>query len=157
TLKTIGKWSADGQAAPLITINDPVAGLSYSLDPRSQTAFKSSVGVSSNDSGDVKQAARDKAIAQKKEMLALQGKTLTTDSTDEIKQMKMKAAASIRSEMPVKESLGKQVIEGIEAEGMRVRMTIPAGDIGNTLPLEITTETWYSPELQLIVLSKQHD
>jgi hypothetical protein len=55
------------------------------------------------------------------------------------------------------ESLGTQVIEGVVAEGKRVTRTIPAGQIGNERPLEITSEVWTSPELQMIVLSKHND
>jgi TonB family protein len=56
-----------------------------------------------------------------------------------------------------RESLGKQLIEGVECEGTRIVQTIPAGQIGNERPLEIITERWYSPELQVTVLSKQSD
>src|SRR5215510_7073865 len=41
TLETIGKWTAGGEAQRNIFINDPVAGVSYSLDPRTHTAHKS--------------------------------------------------------------------------------------------------------------------
>jgi hypothetical protein len=47
------------------------------------------------------------------------------------------------------ESLGKQSVEGVEAEGSRTTVTIAAGEIGNERPLEIISERWYSPELQL--------
>src|SRR5262245_14469891 len=40
TLETIGKWAADGEAQQNIFINDPVAGVSYSLDPRARAAYK---------------------------------------------------------------------------------------------------------------------
>src|SRR5262247_1977963 len=40
TLETIGKWTAGGEAQQNIFINDPVAGVSYSLDPRTHTAHK---------------------------------------------------------------------------------------------------------------------
>src|SRR5215510_12302619 len=40
TLETIGKWTADGEAQVSILINDPVAGVSYNLDPRTRTANK---------------------------------------------------------------------------------------------------------------------
>src|SRR5262245_47512995 len=40
TLETIGKWAADGEAQKNIFINDPVAGVAYSLDPRTHTAHK---------------------------------------------------------------------------------------------------------------------
>jgi hypothetical protein len=55
------------------------------------------------------------------------------------------------------ESLGKQMIEGIEAEGTRSTATIGAGEIGNRLPIEIVDERWYSPELQTLLMSKHHD
>jgi hypothetical protein len=55
------------------------------------------------------------------------------------------------------ESLGTKTIEGVEAEGTRSTLTIPAGQIGNDQPLEIVSERWYSPELQVVVLSKHTD
>ncbi len=55
------------------------------------------------------------------------------------------------------ESLGERTIEGVTAEGKRMTRTIPAGQIGNERPLEITSEVWTSPELQVTVLSKRND
>ena len=36
-------------------------------------------------------------------------------------------------------------------------MTIPAGEIGNELPINIVSERWYSPELQTIVMTRRSD
>ncbi len=55
------------------------------------------------------------------------------------------------------ESLGKQAIEGVEAEGTRKTIEIPAGEIGNERPIEILFERWYSPELQVVVMTKHSD
>ena len=55
------------------------------------------------------------------------------------------------------ESLGKQVVEGVSAEGTREVTTIPAGDIGNDRPISITNESWYSDELQMMVSTKRSD
>ena len=55
------------------------------------------------------------------------------------------------------ESLGTQTIEGVTAEGTRDTRTIPAGAIGNERPIVITSETWTSPDLQMVVLSKRND
>lgn len=55
------------------------------------------------------------------------------------------------------ESLGKQSIEGIESEGTRKTVEIPAGEIGNERPIQIVFERWYSPELQLVVMTKHSD
>ena len=56
-----------------------------------------------------------------------------------------------------KESLGKQVIEGVEAEGTRTTITIPAGEIGNEQRIQIVWERWYSPELQTVIMSRHSD
>ncbi len=55
------------------------------------------------------------------------------------------------------ESLGTQTIEGVLAEGARSTITIPAGQLGNELPIKVVTERWYSPELKTVVLSKHND
>lgn len=51
-----------------------------------------------------------------------------------------------------KESLGKREIEGVLAEGTRLVRTIFIGEFGKEQPVEITTEEWYSAELQVVVL-----
>jgi hypothetical protein len=58
---------------------------------------------------------------------------------------------------PETEPLGKRNIEGIEAEGTRSILTIPAGQIGNEQPIQIVSERWYSPELETVILSKHSD
>jgi len=55
------------------------------------------------------------------------------------------------------ESLGKQMIEGVNAEGTRMTNTIKAGSIGNDRDIQVTGETWYSPELQTTIMSKHND
>jgi TonB family protein len=55
------------------------------------------------------------------------------------------------------ESLGKQMVEGVECEGERAVTTMPAGTIGNDRPIETVNETWYSPELRIMILSKRSD
>jgi hypothetical protein len=57
----------------------------------------------------------------------------------------------------VTEQLGKQIIEGVLAEGTRTTETIAAGEIGNERPIEIVSERWYSPELQLVVMTRHSD
>ena len=58
---------------------------------------------------------------------------------------------------PQTEALGKRVIEGVEAEGTRSTMTIPAGQVGNELPIQVVSESWFSAELQAVVMSKHSD
>jgi hypothetical protein len=49
------------------------------------------------------------------------------------------------------------MIEGVEADGHRTTVTIPAGQIGNERPIEVVSESWYSPQLKTLVMSKQND
>jgi hypothetical protein len=55
------------------------------------------------------------------------------------------------------ESLGTQMIEGVQAQGRRTLTRVATGVIGNSAPLELVVETWYSPELQVVVLGKRSD
>lgn len=55
------------------------------------------------------------------------------------------------------DSLGTKTIEGISVEGTRITFELPAGHIGNDKPIQVVTENWYSPELQLIVMSRHID
>ena len=39
------------------------------------------------------------------------------------------------------------------ADGKRTTRTIPAGTIGNEKPIAIVSERWFSPELNIVVMS----
>jgi hypothetical protein len=58
---------------------------------------------------------------------------------------------------PATESLGTQFMEGVQAEGTRTTFTIPAGQVGNDLPINVVSERWYSPDLKVLVMSRQSD
>ncbi len=53
--------------------------------------------------------------------------------------------------------LGTRDFDGVRAEGKSVSYTIPAGEIGNKNPITVTSETWFSPDLQATVYSKHSD
>src|SRR5262249_41003535 len=55
------------------------------------------------------------------------------------------------------EDLGKQTIEGVEAEGTRTTLTITAGEEGNERPIPSVTQRGYAPDLQTVVLSGHSD
>ena len=55
------------------------------------------------------------------------------------------------------ESLGTQTIEGVLAEGSRTTVVYPIGAFGNDRPITTVSETWMSPELKMVVLSKNSD
>src|SRR5215813_14347773 len=115
---TAGPFATIGDTQHLIFINDPVAGISSTIIPESDTALT---------------------------------KTLPAPNNDEPPEME------VGSDGGRTESLGKEVIEGFEAEGTRTTILIPPGRIGNDKAIEIVHERWYSPELHAILLSKHSD
>lgn len=56
-----------------------------------------------------------------------------------------------------KEQLGTKAVNGVQAEGVRVTRTIPAETMGNEKPMVVVTERWYSPELQMVVMTVHTD
>ncbi|HEU0176898.1 MAG TPA: hypothetical protein VFV58_21735 [Blastocatellia bacterium] len=188
TLETIGKWTSGGEAQQGIFINDPVAGHSYSLDPRTRTAYKNLIPIKRLAAG--AQSETLMINGRKVTTYTINGKTATQAEFEAFAAAKKKREA--QEELPVKprreapddseskkkietlkpgqqvikhlidvekktDSLGTQTIEGVTAEGRRETLTIPAGDIGNTLPIEVVDETWYSPELQITVMTRHRD
>ena len=68
-----------------------------------------------------------------------------------------KSTTGAASAPPAVEQLGTKVVEGVQAEGTRTTITIPAGQIGNDKPIQIVDEVWRSPDLQVIVHSEHSD
>ncbi|WP_137172174.1 hypothetical protein [Massilia sp. HP4] len=57
----------------------------------------------------------------------------------------------------VTRELGERDFSGLRAQGNQRSYTIPAGEIGNRAPIDVSSETWYSPELQVTVYHKRSD
>jgi len=178
TLKSIGPYASSGEPTVTVFINDPVAGTSYTLDPRTQTARKMTpmrvrVSTPKTSTGDAKPGeAREAEVRYREQVGQVVIERSPAASADHYK-IAVDAAAvdarrnlegsiaigitSPRNRSARNESLGKQNINGVEAEGTRSTVTIAAGEIGNVLPIEIVSERWYSPELQVIVMTKHTD
>jgi hypothetical protein len=155
TMSAIGPWSAAGEPLQHIFIHDPVANLSYMLDPQTHTAQKLAIVremFPGKPAANAKQAGvtvrRSGTFAEgppeAKAGLAMEG-TFTV------------AAGRFPSSGAKTQSLGKQTMEGVEAEGTRSTVTLAAGTIGNERAIDSVSERWYSPELQTVVMSKRSD
>jgi hypothetical protein len=55
------------------------------------------------------------------------------------------------------DSLGSDVVAGLNVEGTRLTRVVAPGDVGNERPIQVTTEAWYSKELQTAVMTKTID
>lgn len=169
TLETIGKWTAEGEAQQSIFIYDPVAGFSYSFDPRTRVADKIVYAQKMTEARNRTFRINDRTVTQVEFEAEVEKKRLARDELPATRrreawndlELKEKLETLRPSKMEAghrkTESLGVQTIEGVVAEGTRSTLTIPAGEIGNTLPIEVVEETWRSSELQLVVMRKHRD
>jgi hypothetical protein len=161
-INVIGVYASSQPEPKTIMINDPVAGVMYILNPDEHTAAKVQISLStlSEEKGMAprqvtvigKQVIIDGVNASAAATGQLRGSIETIKGARVVTTVKTEPASNIP-----KESLGTQVIEGVQAEGTRVVETIPAGAIGNDTPIEIISETWVSPELGVIVKSIHSD
>jgi hypothetical protein len=148
-LNTIGKWNAAGEAAQIIMIGDPVSGEYFNLDPGTRTAVRN-VGLS-------ERMAREKEKRVREAERAVSRKPKPDEQRSPNPNTKPPAPKESSDGRRKTELLGRQKIGGVDADGKRTTLTIPAGEIGNTLPIEIVDESWYSAELQTLVMSRHHD
>lgn len=136
-----------------IFITDPVDGVSYMLQPNAKEARKTnqSMVVTADGRGSGVGVGRGGALTETY--------TFTTGSSgNNLERVVVSSGVNIRSKADSKvEHLGTQTIEGVSAEGTRTTITIPAGQIGNELPIVTVSERWYSPELQVTVMSTRSD
>jgi hypothetical protein len=131
-----------------VFISDPASGVNYSLDTQRRVALKSQVNLQELDLEKMKVAA-EMELKQREMKRQEQASGQVPRAEDE--------EIAKKKRQPVAESLGQQVIEGVQCEGRRITSTIPVGAAGNDLPILVVNEQWYSPELQVYVLTKQSD
>ncbi len=149
TFDVIGTYGTSGPAKQAIFINDPVAGVSYILNPADRTATKTvTAGLDQESSG---LSLRWERKSGSGGVTMVMNGIKTGGDTVEYS-AKGGALTNVRVE-----SLGTQMIQGVQAEVTRTVETIPAGSIGNDSPIEIVSERWYSPELGVVVKSTRND
>jgi len=172
TISALGPWASAGEPTELVFINDPVAGVNYVLNTKERTAQKTEVRTvtvtdkieGAKAEGDVLQWKADESEGSRPPQMIFRHMEREIKQRGEGEQhdvtfVHAAAAPDIRplDDNVKTESLGKQMIEGVEAEGTRTTITIPAGQIGNERPIETVSESWYSSQLKALVLSKQND
>ena len=154
--------SGAGLQPERITINDPATGDAYDLEPATRTATRNRVmrlAMALERVSAAREGTGEIAVSRDSVPAPPQNFGFVRVAPGEVKltQMDDKASPGGGPVAPRNESLGTQTIEGVEAQGSRSTMTIPAGRIGNERAIEIVHESWYSPELQTIVMSRVFD
>jgi hypothetical protein len=147
----IGPFAAGDET--LVFINDPVSSVTYVLEPRSHTARKSTHVVLPGPPGERAGMAVFGAVGSG----AVGSGVAFGGHPGELPRAHFKARLEGDPSNVRRESLGKQMVEGVEAEGTRTVITIPAGQIGNERAIEIISERWYSDELAAVIMSRELD
>lgn len=57
----------------------------------------------------------------------------------------------------VRKDLGLRDFDGVSARGTAITYEIPAGEVGNAKPIVVASESWYAPELRLVIYSRSVD
>lgn len=129
----------------IVEINDPVSGLRYILDSYNRVAHRFSRPESAENASAPARYAQETRASQQ--------------STTSAPARQAQAPAPPQSAGPETstESLGTQVIEGVSVDGHRYTRTFPVGSVGNDRPIVSVSESWFSPELKMTVLSKHSD
>jgi hypothetical protein len=118
----------DPIAMRFVNIQDPLAGVHYSLDT-------------------------ERKIARRLVWPATRGLTPTTSASDAsaVSVMAMPRAYDVQTK---RESLGNQLIEGLAADGQRTTSVSPGSPPGCDENVAVS-ESWYSRELRMILLEKR--
>jgi hypothetical protein len=154
----------------VISITDPVAGFSYSLDPEHKIAWRTPMPSIDNIKREI-----ETATAKMKTMLDNQATPQDKEKIAEKMAAEKKAVEARAREGGAGGSgevivrgrgvvtledggpLEHRTIDGLAVDGRKRTNVIPAGAIGNDQPLTITSEEWTSPELKVLVLTRHSD
>jgi hypothetical protein len=190
--KTTGRVYRDGEGrtrreedrpngTATISITDPVAGYSYSLDAQNKIAWRTPIGAAGAIMTRVESAQADGARwvdVERREAEVEAARRRGIEPTPAPAAAAGgggrggavaptaaggggRAGSGVRVAMPavrgVPGPIEHKVIDGVAVEGRKTTTTIPAGQIGNEQPLTITSEQWRSPELNVLVMTRHSD
>jgi hypothetical protein len=157
-----------------ISIIDPVAGFSYSLDPEKKIAWRTPIGGANAIMGKLEASQVEARRELEERLKAVDEQRMKTQSPEgprargsAVAEEKERAAGAGAGPVMMRRGgpgddrragpLEHKTIEGLNVEGRKNTSIIPAGQIGNEQPITITSEEWRSPELNVLVLTRHSD
>lgn len=137
----------NGERLMYITINDPVQHVLINLNPKTKTAmvFHLSAPVAASVSPSSVGTSPSMPVAQA-------GRKLTADGTNP-----PPAAIATKPVEAKTEALGTKYLEGLKVSGTRTARTLNTSAVRTDKPILMVTESWYSPELKMPVLTESDD
>jgi hypothetical protein len=150
-----------------VWISDPVAQVTYLLDPATHSARQlplaklvagakrdAARSVGTGGATTTPQTAAEARAAAKMNAAGGAATPASRSGAAGSAAAGSQAAAAVPTTVT---SLGRQVVEGLAADGSRSTSVIAVGTIGNDRPIEVISERWLSPDLQVLVMSRLQD
>jgi hypothetical protein len=153
--ETRGDGSSSAEPVKRISIRDPVAGMTYILEPAIKTATKLAMGGGPLGGG---RGGRGGETGSNSDIQARL-----------LQQIEALRAATAAGGVPapnqtpagnpndIVEDLGTMTVNGVPARGTRTTTVVPVGAIGNDREFRSVSERWFSPDLNLLVKSMSTD
>lgn len=145
--------------APIVTITDPSSGIHFTLNADQKIAYRAKPPkfTVTTRKDLAAGAVTDGSIGTFEAATPVFGGAIF-EAPVEPPMIATAPTAATRIDAGFKrEVLEPRTIEGLRAEGIRTTTIIPAGTMGNVLPIEVIAERWYSPELQVVLMTRRHD
>ena len=154
------------------SIVDPVAGYSYSLDAEHKIAWRTPIGTSKKlfdqaQAAGAQRSSEPMTEEQKAKLAKAKAELMSAQiagGANDVNKAKAEVVMAGRGSgwvayayEPNQAPLQHATIDGLAVEGRKNSETIPAGQIGNELPITITSEEWTSTDLKVLVLTKHND
>jgi len=143
-----------------IMIRDPVAGVTYRLDPSKRTALKLTMALPTRVAVTKKAAVKDGrggSPPSSSSDTTLQGLEQLAALSKEFEEFQAMTQTKNNPNNNIVEDLGMMTVNGVPARGTRVTTVVHAGAIGNDREFRSVSERWFSPDLNLIVKSVSTD
>jgi hypothetical protein len=152
-----------------VRIDDPAAGVSWTLKPRERVAIKlerhhpvDAAAVPARTAPDGRQDVIVKRVVRAGPAAH---RHVEQDVRIQVSKAMARGFASLASAFDdvkwssraTTKDLGSRDFGGIKAEGKVRSYEIPAGAIGNRNPIVVSDETWTAPDLQVTVYTKHSD
>jgi Spy/CpxP family protein refolding chaperone len=140
TLSGFGPLAASGTAHKLVTIADPVAGEHYVVDDEHQMVHKMSLR---SHGGNASGATAAGVFPEK-----MKAQMQAEEPSGAVKKESHSTSLTVNV---------NGVSASVSTEYTKITRTIRPGEIGNETAMQVVSERWYSPELQIVVKSTRSD
>jgi hypothetical protein len=150
-----------------IIIHDTVAGANWVLKPQERIAIKTPMRTSP-----MRPLTRQEVVKriegldpETRQRIQEQARTHAQARDGMLRTERVQIASSLATAFgdvkwaaqATTKELGTREFSGVKANGKLRSYEIPAGAIGNRNPIQVSTETWIAPDLQVTVYTKHTD